>query len=220
MFDISNPPLNKRHRAALQANKIIYLHQVILRYNKFIVKYSQSQGINYQNMETICIKYIRNEGVAVMRNISDIIEEYLKKKFNTKGKNAIEIKRSEIADQFQCVPSQINYVINTRFTIEKGYIIESKRGGGGYIRIIRIEHQDESELINDIIEMINPTVSQQAAVDVLGRLLEKGIITEREGRLMLSAIDRSTLAFKLQLRDEIRARILTAMLTTLKYLDK
>src|SRR5699024_11440478 len=95
-------------------------------------------------METICIKYIRNEGVAVMRNISDIIEEYLKKKFNTKGKNAIEIKRSEIANQFQCVPSQINYVINTRFTIEKGYIVESKRGGGGYIRIIRVRSEEHT----------------------------------------------------------------------------
>ena len=159
-------------------------------------------------------------GGSLMSNITDVIEQYLKQILKANGNNMIEIKRNEIADQFQCVPSQINYVINTRFTIEKGYIIESKRGGGGYIRIIRIEHQDESELINDIIEMINPTVSQQAAVDVLGRLLEKGIITEREGRLMLSAIDRSTLAFKLPLRDEIRARILTAMLTTLKYLDK
>lgn len=159
-------------------------------------------------------------GGSLMSNITDVIEQYLKKILKANGNNMIEIKRNEIADQFQCVPSQINYVINTRFTIEKGYIIESKRGGGGYIRIIRIEHQNESELIDDIIQMINPTVSQQAALDVLGRLLEKEIITEREGRLMLSAIERNTLAFKLPLRDEIRARILTAMLTTLKYLDK
>src|SRR5690625_3387357 len=159
------------------------------------------------------------KGVKIM-SISDIIEQYLKGILHQNEEKMIEIKRSEIANQFQCVPSQINYVINTRFTIEKGYIIESKRGGGGYIRIIRIEHRDESELIDDIIGMINPTVSQQAAVDVLGRLLEKDIITEREGRLMLSAIERNTLAFKLPLRDEVRARILTAMLTTLKYLDK
>jgi len=190
---------------------------VILSYNKIIVKYSQSQGINYQNTEMICIMYTKNEGVAVMRNISDIIEEYLKKKFNTKGKNVIEIKRSEIANQFQCVPSQINYVINTRFTIEKGYVVESKRGGGGYIRIIRVEHQDEAELIDDIIEMINPTVTQQMAVDVLNRLLEEKVITNREARLMASIMDRKVLAFKLPVRDEIRSRLLTAMLTTLKY---
>lgn len=155
-----------------------------------------------------------------MGNITDIIEQYLKEILNSNEKNMIEIKRNEIADQFQCVPSQINYVINTRFTVEKGYIIESKRGGGGYIRIIRIEHQEQSELIREIINLINPTVTQQAAVNVLNRLLEKEIITEREAEIMLSAIDRETLAFKLPLRDEVRARILTAMLTRLKYLNK
>jgi len=132
----------------------------------------------------------------------------------------IEIKRNEIADQFKCVPSQINYVINTRFTIEKGYIIESKRGGGGYIRISRIEHQKESELIDDLIQMINPAVEQQAAVNILERLEEKNVINEREKRLIFSAIDRATLAFELPIRDEIRARILTAMLTSLKFSNK
>ncbi|MEW9676458.1 CtsR family transcriptional regulator [Lentibacillus sp. L22] len=155
-----------------------------------------------------------------MSNISDVIEQYLKKILEQAAQDAIEIKRSEIADQFQCVPSQINYVINTRFTIEKGYIVESKRGGGGYIRIIRVKHQEKSELIDEIIEMINPTVTQQAAVDVLERLLEEKLITAREAKIMLSAIGRNTLAFQLPLRDEVRARVLTAMLTTLKYLNK
>lgn len=155
-----------------------------------------------------------------MSNITDVIERYLKEILQSKGKNMIEIKRNEIADQFQCVPSQINYVINTRFTMEKGYVIESKRGGGGYIRIIRIEHQEQSGLIDEIIEVINPTVTQQAAVNVLERLLEKEVVTDREAKMILSAIDREVLAFKLPLRDEIRARILTAMLTTLKYLNK
>lgn len=155
-----------------------------------------------------------------MSNISDIIEQYLKKVLQSKGQDVIEIKRSEIADQFQCVPSQINYVINTRFTVEKGYIVESKRGGGGYIRIIRIKHQDKSELIDEIIQMIGAAVTQRSSIDVLERLLEEEIITEREAKIMLSAIDRTTLAFQLPIRDEIRARILTAMLSSLKYLSK
>lgn len=154
-----------------------------------------------------------------MSNITDVIERHLKQILQAQGKNMIEIKRNEIADQFQCVPSQINYVINTRFTIEKGYIIESKRGGGGYIRISRIQHQNESELLDDLIQLINPAVSQQAGIDILERLLEKGVITDREKKIILSAIDRNTLAFKLPLRDEVRARILTAMLTSLKYLN-
>lgn len=153
-------------------------------------------------------------------NISDIIEKYLKEILHANEQKMIEIKRSQVADQFQCVPSQINYVINTRFTIEKGYIIESKRGGGGYIRIIRIEHQDEFDLICDIISMINPKVSQQAAEDVLERLYEKKVITLRELKLILSAIDRNILIVPLPERDILRARILTAILTILQYVDK
>lgn len=153
-------------------------------------------------------------------NISDIIEAYLKEILKTKGKDAIVIKRSEIANRFQCVPSQINYVINTRFTIEKGYHVESKRGGGGYIRIIRITHPDKNQLLDEIIGLIQPAVTLQASVDVLERLLEEEMITEREAKLMLSALERDTLVFQLPLRDEIRARILTKMLTTLKYLNK
>src|SRR5699024_3917808 len=155
----------------------------------------------------------------MMSNISDIIEQYLKKVLNSKGKNVVEIKRSEIANQFQCVPSQINYVINTRFTMEKGYIVESKRGGGGYIRIIRVQHQDKADLIDEIIKMVGTNISQHSTVHVVERLFEGEIITKREEKIMFSALERSTLSFQLPVRDEIRARILVAMLQTLKYLD-
>lgn len=150
-------------------------------------------------------------------SISDIIEEYLKSILGTNEKKMIEIKRSEIADQFECVPSQINYVINTRFTIERGYVIESKRGGGGYIRITRVEHQDDFELIDAVIKLINPKVSQQAAIDVLERLQNKKVVTIREMKIMMAALEREVLAVMLPARDQLRARILTSMLTTLKY---
>ena len=152
-----------------------------------------------------------------MRNISDIIEEYLKEIMQRNDKQIIEIKRSEIADQFECVPSQINYVINTRFTLEKGYLVESKRGGGGYIRIRRVTNEDKAKLIDDIIKMVQPKISQQKATNILERLLEEELITKREARVMLHAIDRETLAFQLPLRDELRARILSSMLHALKY---
>lgn len=153
-------------------------------------------------------------------SISDIIEEYLKNILHENEKKMIEIKRSEIADQFECVPSQINYVINTRFTMERGYIIESKRGGGGYIRIFRVEHQDEFELIDEIIQMIQPKISQQAAIDVLERLEEKEVISLREKAIIFSGLEREALAVMLPARDELRARILTSILTTLKYINK
>ncbi|SFM50993.1 transcriptional regulator CtsR [Gracilibacillus orientalis] len=152
-----------------------------------------------------------------MRNISDIIEEYLKEIMHSNQHKIIEIKRSEIAGRFECVPSQINYVINTRFTLEKGYLVESKRGGGGYIRISRVTNEDKAKLIDEIIEMIQPKISQQKAINILERLLEEELVTKREAKLMVGAIDRNTLSFQLPIRDEIRARILSAMLNALKY---
>ncbi|PWU67499.1 MULTISPECIES: CtsR family transcriptional regulator [Gracilibacillus] len=152
-----------------------------------------------------------------MRNISDIIEEYLKEVLQSNQTKIIEIKRSEIADRFECVPSQINYVINTRFTLEKGYLVESKRGGGGYIRISKITNDDKAKLIDEIIEMILPKISQQKAANILERLLEEELITTREAKLMVAALNRNILSFQLPLRDELRARIMAAMLQSLKY---
>src|SRR5699024_3429322 len=152
--------------------------------------------------------------------ISDIIEQYLKEILQENYEKMIEIKRNEIADQFECILSLINYAINTRFIVEKEYLIESKRGGCGYIRIIRIENHDSSDLIDDIIHLINPKVSQQAAIDVVKRLYETKIINRREEYLMVSVMDREVLAYPLPDRDILRARILTAMLTAIKYAKK
>ncbi|MGE7763448.1 CtsR family transcriptional regulator [Peribacillus sp. NPDC097895] len=152
-----------------------------------------------------------------MRNISDVIETYLKQVLEISQKDILEIKRSEIADKFQCVPSQINYVINTRFTIERGYVVESKRGGGGYIRIMKVESQDYVHLINQLLSLIGTRVTQSMAEGVISRLMKEEVINEREAKIMMSVIDRSVIYIDLPDRDELRARILTAMLTTLKY---
>ncbi|WP_456277111.1 CtsR family transcriptional regulator [Bacillus sp. AK128] len=152
-----------------------------------------------------------------MRNISDVIEQYLKQVLDISGEKAIEIKRNEIADKFQCVPSQINYVINTRFTLERGYIVESKRGGGGYIRIVKVEIDDRTHLLDQIIQLINKELTQSNAEDIILRLVEEEIITKKEARIMLSVMDRSVLLLNLPHRDELRARLMKSMLSTLKY---
>lgn len=152
-----------------------------------------------------------------MRNISDIIEQYLKQVIDLSSNDVIEIKRSEIADKFDCVPSQINYVINTRFTLERGFVVESKRGGGGYIRIIKVKLHDEIDIIDQMLQMIQHSIAQSNAESMVVRLAEEGIITNREAKLMLSVLDRSVLLTDLPFRDELRARMLRAMMRTLKY---
>lgn len=134
------------------------------------------------------------------------------------GKDIVEIKRSEIADKFQCVPSQINYVINTRFTLERGYIVESKRGGGGYIRIMKVKTQNTSQLIEHLLSLVQERISQTNGEHIIQRLLDEKVISKREANMMLSIIDRTVLSLDLPHRDELRARILKAMLTSLKYM--
>ncbi|MGM0754522.1 MAG: CtsR family transcriptional regulator [Bacillota bacterium] len=152
-----------------------------------------------------------------MRNISDIIERYLKNVLELSESEIVEIKRSEIADKFQCVPSQINYVINTRFTIERGYVVESKRGGGGYIRIMKVKAHDQVHLIDQLVALITQTISQNTAADIVFRLVEEDIISEREAKIMLSVMDRSVIMVDLPERDVLRGRMLRAMLDSLKY---
>lgn len=152
-----------------------------------------------------------------MRNISDIIEQYLKKVLDMSDRDIVEIKRSEMADKFECVPSQINYVINTRFTLERGYLVESKRGGGGYIRIMKVKTHDEAHLIEQLVHLVENRISQASAESVISRLVEEAVISKREAKIMLSVIDRSVLFLELPYRDELRARMLKAMLTSLMY---
>lgn len=152
-----------------------------------------------------------------MRNISDIIEGYLKAIIEQEENGIAEIKRNEVAEKFQCVPSQINYVIKTRFTLERGYGVESKRGGGGYIRIFRIQTNSRKELFDHIMESLQGGASYTMAEDIVYRLLVEQAVTKREARIILAATDRSVLQYPLPERDILRARILQAMLFSLLY---
>lgn len=150
-----------------------------------------------------------------MRNISDLIEQYLKSVLQQSDSGAIEIQRSDLADQFECVPSQINYVISTRFTIEKGYIVESKRGGGGYIRIRKIDLLRHHTIYENVIQLVGDEITQSEAEGILYQLEEQNIVTAREAGLIRSAISRDVLLLKIPMRDQIRARLLNAMLISL-----
>lgn len=147
--------------------------------------------------------------------MSDIIEAYLKKVLKQQEK--VEIRRSEIAELFNCVPSQINYVINTRFTVQQGYLVESKRGGGGYIRIMKVRLLDESEILERMINIIGKSISEKDAQSVVQTLYEDDIISKREAKLMLVAMDQSLYTGNRIVDNQLRANLLKSMLTNLKY---
>ncbi|AEB82226.1 TPA: CtsR family transcriptional regulator [Streptococcus suis] len=118
-----------------------------------------------------------------MKNTSDYIEEHIKALLEQVS--VAELKRSELASRFEVVPSQINYVIKTRFTASRGYIVESKRGGGGYIRIGRITFSDKHELVHDLLNNMGEQLSATVYADILQLLFDEGLMTEREGNLFL-----------------------------------
>lgn len=150
-----------------------------------------------------------------MSNISDLIERYLKKLIAGSSNGFIEIQRSDLAERFNCVPSQINYVLSTRFTVNSGFVIESRRGGGGYIRIIRLPLNGKNNLLLNMCQLIGKAISQQSAKEIVIRLNEEGLITEREARVMKAALSRNVLKVELPLRDQVRASILKSMLIAL-----
>ncbi|HEU4965160.1 MAG TPA: CtsR family transcriptional regulator, partial [Bacilli bacterium] len=136
-----------------------------------------------------------------MRNISDIIEEHLKKILTSSRGGTIEIKRSELADAFNCVPSQINYVISTRFTVEKGYVVESKRGGGGFIRITRVGLDRNNALHRTILDIIGNSLTAKEAEGFIHRLMEEKVLTPREGGMMRAVVCSDIVALTPDMRD-------------------
>ncbi|BDG62117.1 CtsR family transcriptional regulator [Caldinitratiruptor microaerophilus] len=143
-----------------------------------------------------------------MANLADLIEDFLKEQL--RQQRSIEVRRASLAERFGCAPSQINYVLATRFTPARGYVVESRRGGGGYIRIVRLELGPE-DLRSLVLERIGDELSQDEAVDIIRGLRENGLVTDREAAVMEAAVSRETLGLGLPLRDIVRARLVKAM---------
>ena len=149
------------------------------------------------------------------QNMSDLIEIYLKNVLLSN--ETLEIRRSEIADQFNCVPSQINYVINTRFTIQQGYVVESKRGGGGYIRIMKVNLVDEMDILNTLGDLIPPQLSVREANHLLQNLYENELISKREAQMMALMMEKDTFPVSVKNGDEIRSNMMKKLIDNLKY---
>lgn len=150
------------------------------------------------------------------RNTTDHIEAYINELLELA--NVAELKRSDLASRFEVVPSQINYVIKTRFTASRGYVVESKRGGGGYIRIGRVTFSDHHELLQNLMTHIGQTLSESTCRDMLQLLYdEEEILTRREGNLLLATTTNEVLGPD---ADVIRAQMIHQILYQLDRKEK
>lgn len=147
--------------------------------------------------------------------ISDNIEGFLKKLLHESEEMSIEIQRNELAKFFVCSPSQINYVLMTRFSLQQGYTIESKRGGGGYIKITRLLMDKQNFVQHIINEELRTYLSRAEAVRTIRTLAEYKLISVREAMIMQAAIDDAALTAPIILKNQIRTNILKNMLVAL-----
>lgn len=145
--------------------------------------------------------------------MSDMIEEFIKDLFREED-SIVEIQRNDLAQQFNCVPSQINYVIQTRFKPSQGYYVESKRGGGGNIKIRKI-NITKSNYFMHIINSIEDHLTNQEVDIFISNFLSYQMITETEAKLLKVATSDNVLKLPQPTRDEIRAKIFKNMLVNL-----
>lgn len=149
-----------------------------------------------------------------MARLSDVIEDFIKTLLK-QSEGELELQRNELAEYFECAPSQINYVLATRFSLDRGYYIESRRGGGGFIRIVQLDLDKDDYLLHLINERIGRTISENETNDIVTNIMERGIITEREALIIKSALTDKVIAIPANLRGVIRANILKAMLVAI-----
>lgn len=142
---------------------------------------------------------------GIMANVSEQIEKFI---IATLGDNeSIDITRNSLAEFFSCVPSQINYVLETRFTVDRGYIVESKRGGGGFVKITKIKTSDSNQYLNGLfIESIGDELNFKRLSQILDKLVSDNIVNSREKELIEAALSDESLAMPFTVRDKVRAK--------------
>lgn len=145
-----------------------------------------------------------------MAKLSNSIEEFLNELIE-EANGALEIQRSKISDHFNCAPSQINYVLTTRFTPYKGYYVESRRGGGGFIRIVKVEFQDHEKSLDLFRDFIGDSITKDKADLLIKELRRRDFISSREAELIRVSISDRSLSLS-DNRNILRANILKNIL--------
>ncbi len=119
-----------------------------------------------------------------MASLTDHIEEYLKKLLAISTRNYVDIRRAELARKFSCVPSQVNYVLSSRFSAARGYLVESRRGGSGYIRIYRIVHPQGRSWVEILRELESEPFEPAQAKQFVKLILEERVLSRREAQMI------------------------------------
>ena len=145
--------------------------------------------------------------------LTNLIEDFIKEMIAEEN-GTIELKRNELAGRFGCVPSQINYVISTRFSPERGYIVESRRGGGGYIKIQRVMPKPGNRMMH-IVNAIGNYVSYTDAAAIVRNCYDYDLISEKEARIILAAITEKSIPIEQPQQDVLRARMLKNILVAI-----
>lgn len=146
-----------------------------------------------------------------MSRLCDSIEEFIKALI-TETEGQIDIQRNELADYFRCVPSQINYVLATRFSLDRGYYIESRRGGGGYIRVRRLNIDKDEYLLHLITSRIGVSLTQEAADSMIETMADQKIITHREAAIMKTVVNDKSISLPVSMKNVIRANLFKSMI--------
>ena len=145
--------------------------------------------------------------------LTNLIEDFIKEMIAEEN-GTIELKRNELAGRFGCVPSQINYVISTRFSPERGYIVESRRGGGGYIKIQRVMPKPGNRMMH-LVNAIGNYVSYADAAAIVRNCYDYDLISEKEARIILAAITEKSIPIEQPQQDVLRARMLKNILVAI-----
>ncbi len=146
-----------------------------------------------------------------MARLSNHIEDYLRALL-LEREGQIEIKRNVLAEHFNCAPSQINYVLTTRFTPVQGFFVESRRGGGGFIRIVQVEIKSDAEFYDRLTEAVGKSITQSKANQILDTLEEMDYVTENERHLLGLTLSDRALAGAGDKRNGVRADLLQNIL--------
>lgn len=145
-----------------------------------------------------------------MAQLSDSIEQFIKELMDEGSQ--IEVRRNELAQHFGCAPSQINYVLATRFSVDHGYIIESRRGGGGYVRIVRMQEREKGNFLETLLDRVGNAIDEETANAIITNLKERNMVTPNEAMLMRAAVSRNALALPINAKDILRAAVFRNML--------